>query len=241
MDFYSQFAQYYDDIFQFQQAKLDFLDHWFRDARTLLDIGCGTGQYTAGLDELGHSCMGIDLDPAMIAVAQERHPQTEFAAYDMLNIGELEPSFDGIFCIGNTAAHLPQSDFRDFISDIHNKLEPGGIWIFQVMNWDYIVKQDEYEFSLLEHKEKGIMFYRSYVDISPEKVSFRTNLLKEDRLIFDKTIALFPILSKDYISMHEKTGFTLLGQFADFKSTPYDPNTDSANIFVFQKSQGDRS
>ena len=240
MDFYSEFARYYEDIFTYQQQKMDFLTRWFKEASTLLDVGCGTGQYAGRLNEQGHSCLGIDLDPAMIAVAKERYPEAEFMAYDMLNIAELDRSFDGVFCIGNTAAHIPHDDFREFISHIYNMLNPGGIWLFQVLNWDFILTQESYEFSEIENKEKGIKFIRTYPEISDEQVAFRTNLWKDDRLIFDKTIALFPIKSKNYLEMHEGAGFSLLGQFADFKSTPYDSQKDSANIFVFQKPQGDQ-
>lgn len=238
MAFYSEFAAYYDDIFPFQQQTLDFLNHWFQEASTLLDVGCGTGQYAGRLTDAGHTCLGIDLDPTMIATAQERYPDIEFIAYDMLDIASLERSFDGIFCIGNTAAHLPRDDFQEFIRDVFDSLNPGGIWIYQVLNWDYIIKQDTYEFPELENQEKRVKFFRSYSDISTETVSFRTNLWHSDHLIFDKTIALFPILSEDYRQMHEDMGFSFQHQFADFKSTPYDTAKDSANIFVFQKPQG---
>lgn len=40
--------------------------------RRLLDVGCGTGRFTAGFAARGARVTGVDLDPAMLAVASTR-------------------------------------------------------------------------------------------------------------------------------------------------------------------------
>lgn len=38
------------------------------------DVGCGPGEVTAHLNELGVDAFGIDLSPEMVAVARRDHP-----------------------------------------------------------------------------------------------------------------------------------------------------------------------
>jgi SAM-dependent methyltransferase len=49
------------------------LDH-VPDARSLLDVGCGTGRVTAGLAERPLRVFGLDRSPAMLAVMRRCHP-----------------------------------------------------------------------------------------------------------------------------------------------------------------------
>src|SRR4051794_36730417 len=44
-----------------------------RGAR-ILDAGCGTGRVGGALAALGHTVIGVDLDPDLIAVASQDHP-----------------------------------------------------------------------------------------------------------------------------------------------------------------------
>ncbi len=41
-------------------------------ARTLLDVGCGTGRHMKELHSLGFTCVGTDLSPAMLTKAKSR-------------------------------------------------------------------------------------------------------------------------------------------------------------------------
>ena len=50
---------------------LDLLDE-FRGARTVLEIGCGTGHFAAFLARQGFSVVGVDRAPAMLAEARRR-------------------------------------------------------------------------------------------------------------------------------------------------------------------------
>jgi SAM-dependent methyltransferase len=46
----------------------------FADARTVLEVGCGTGHFTAWLAERGLRPIGLDRAPAMLASLRRRHP-----------------------------------------------------------------------------------------------------------------------------------------------------------------------
>ena len=112
MSFYTQFAETYESIFPFSEAVYGFLRRYLpAPPASVLDVGCGTGHYTGALAADGYDAVGIDLDAAMIAHARAHYSTARFHVMDMLDIADLDHPFDGLACIGNTAAHLTQAQF----------------------------------------------------------------------------------------------------------------------------------
>ena len=235
MAFYSKLAAVYSLIFPFREPVHQFLKKRLPPGRTfVLDVGCGTGHYTARFAHEGYSVLGIDLDGEMIRVARQRHAGGSFRVLNMLDIDGLEGSFDLIFCIGNTVAHLPRKDFETFVHRVYRKLGRDGLWIFQVRNWDYVLKLESYDFPVLE-ADDGIRFHRRYFDITPDRLLFETRLTAGRRPLFEERVSLYPIRTEHYVEIHEKCGFHLQEHFADFAGTRYVASKDSANVFVFAK------
>ena len=147
MAFYSDFAGHYEKIFPFRQGVAAFLDQWLPAGGRILDVGCGTGHYCAALDQAGRRSLGIDLDPGMIREAERLHPDGEFRILGMEEIGLLPAGgFAGIFCIGNVLPHLPANQLAGFLVDVQSLLEPGGVWIFQTVNFDPILGEEDFIF-----------------------------------------------------------------------------------------------
>ena len=188
MSFYTKFAQYYESIFPFKQPIFDFLKSNTRqETKDILDIGCGTGHYSTAFSQAGFRTTGIDLDASMIDYAKEHYHDTTFHRKNMLDIDTLDRHFDLAFCIGNTIAHLTKSEFDSFINIVRNILRPGGIWIFQVRNWDYVIQHKEYNFPTLKTNGGRLQFYRSYTNITTDSLQFNTRLTDENKLIFKGT------------------------------------------------------
>ncbi|MFD4241657.1 class I SAM-dependent methyltransferase [Streptomyces sp. NPDC058525] len=51
--------------------------------RAVADLGCGPGRVTAHLDALGVRAFGVDLSPAMVAVARRTYPGLRFEVGSM--------------------------------------------------------------------------------------------------------------------------------------------------------------
>lgn len=67
----------------------------------ILDVGCGTGNFSIKLAEMGCKVIGIDLSEKMINKAKEKIKNTnldiEFYAMDVYDIDFPDESFDGVF------------------------------------------------------------------------------------------------------------------------------------------------
>jgi SAM-dependent methyltransferase len=234
--FYSEFAEYYEAVFPFREEVCSFLKSYIPDGtRRILDAGCGTGHYCGRLAADGSEVVGIDLDPQMIEVARKSYPKPTFHCMNMLEVGRVDPPFDLAFCIGNVAPHLTQDEFGLFVEEIARSLRPGGVWIFQVVNWDYILTQDSYAFRTRKLGAGDVVFLREYREISDSRVRFLTRLASGDRTIFEGDVWLHPIRTDEYLRLHRKLGLELVGHFADFQRAPYSAETDTGSVFVFCK------
>jgi len=234
MTFYSDFADHYERIFPFREEVYTFL-HAGRPGppRRILDAGCGTGDYCGRFAAAGFEAVGLDLDPAMVEAARRRYPAVVFQCLDMMEIASLGSAFDLTFCIGNTAAHLPQEAFARFILAVKGILRPGGRWIFQVVNWDYILSRAEDRFSLKTIETQAATFEREYRDVSGRRLRFCTRLRVGGRTAFEGEVWLYPILAAEVLRLHQGAGFRLEGHYGDYRRSPFDPSRDSGSVYVF--------
>src|SRR5262249_56882134 len=46
----------------------------------VIDLGCGSGTFTALLARHGFDCVGLDISAKLVAVGRRKHPQIEFVA-----------------------------------------------------------------------------------------------------------------------------------------------------------------
>lgn len=80
------------------------IDQHQPDARTVLDIGCGTGSDLA-YHARRFVCTGVDVQPQMIAYARQRYPALNLHVGDMRSI-RLGRAFDVILSVGMTPSYL---------------------------------------------------------------------------------------------------------------------------------------
>jgi SAM-dependent methyltransferase len=96
----------------------------------ILDAGCGIGRNGAYLHHTGHTVIGIDVDPTLIAAARTDHPGPQWLLGDLAELdlpahGVSEP-FDVILCAGNVMTFLAPSTRTDVLQRFHQHLAPGG-------------------------------------------------------------------------------------------------------------------
>lgn len=86
-----------------------------RGAR-ILDAGCGPGRLGGYLAEAGHRVVGVDVDPALIAAAEQDHPGPRWLVGDLAELDlparggdDLAEPFDVIVSAGNVMTFLAPS------------------------------------------------------------------------------------------------------------------------------------
>lgn len=102
-------------------------------SRLVLDLGCGAGPLSQRLVEHGFSTWGLDLSPALITVARERLPGSEFQCGSLLDVRL--PRAAAAAAVGEVLNYVTAYD-PDALSSafqrIFEALIPGGIFLFDL-------------------------------------------------------------------------------------------------------------
>jgi SAM-dependent methyltransferase len=79
----------------------------------VLDAGCGGGRVGAFLAAAGHEVVGVDVDPVLIAAAEEDHPGPTWLVGDLATLDlparGIPAAFDGVVCAGNVMPFVAPS------------------------------------------------------------------------------------------------------------------------------------
>lgn len=105
------------------------LRHVMPDARSVLDIGCNTGELVAGLGQLGWNARGCDIDAKAVAVGQARGRDL-FAAN--LETGPIPGAYDGVILI-HTLEHCLLPGL--LLANLASAIVRGGIVHIRVPNY----------------------------------------------------------------------------------------------------------
>ncbi|MGQ5635476.1 MULTISPECIES: class I SAM-dependent DNA methyltransferase [unclassified Streptomyces] len=89
------------------------------------DLGSGPGHVTALLDELGVPAFGVDLSPAMVALARAGYPRLRFHVGSMTSLDLPDATLGGILALYSTI-HVPDDRLPAAFAEFHRTLRSGG-------------------------------------------------------------------------------------------------------------------
>jgi SAM-dependent methyltransferase len=135
------YAAYYDLLYADKgyEEEADFLvDLMAKEApgaRTLLELGCGTGGHALPLLRRGYSVCGIDRSPGMVEGARERFraagfPEAELALGDV-RTARLDRKFDVVLSLFHVVSYqTTQADILATFQTAAAHLNAGGVFVF---------------------------------------------------------------------------------------------------------------
>jgi SAM-dependent methyltransferase len=102
-------------------------------SRRVLDLGCGAGPLSRRLAEQGFSMWGLDLSPALIALARQRLRGAEFECGSILDVQF--PRSVAAAAVGevlNYATAQERGTLDGIFQRVFEALEPGGVFLFDL-------------------------------------------------------------------------------------------------------------
>lgn len=97
--------------------------------KPIWDFGCGPGQTTQYLQNLGVEISGLDLSEKLIEQANLIHPGTTFQKGNILDLEFEDESIAGIVAF-YAIVHFSQEQVEKAFREIFRVLQPGGVFLF---------------------------------------------------------------------------------------------------------------
>lgn len=119
---------------------------WFNrhidwSGKEVLDLGCAGGFMSEAIASLGANVTGIDPASAAIDAARAHARKEGFRIHYDVGMGEALPyeaaSFDAVVCV-DVLEHV--NDLNQVLSEVHRVLKPGGLFLFDTINRNFIAK-----------------------------------------------------------------------------------------------------
>jgi SAM-dependent methyltransferase len=143
-----EYADQYDLLYSDKnyEAECDVLEEVFRrygdgNVRTVLDLGCGTGNHAIPLARRGYRVIGVDRSDEMLAHAREKVSAIQLAEGSVMPIFvhgdvrsvELAQQFDAVLMMFAVLSyHLTNDDVLAALRSVRRHLRPGGLFVCDV-------------------------------------------------------------------------------------------------------------
>jgi glycine/sarcosine N-methyltransferase len=230
-NFYTSISKYYSEIFPYNPVQLKFVKNsvGLLKNKHVLDIGCATGELAFNLAKDGAIVTGIDLNEDLLNQAKNNKqlPNLQFQIGNMLELESdfQKEQFDAILCFGNTLVHLSTIELiQQMLNGVKAVLKPGGLFLMQILNYDYILKEKVSALPLIE--TNNIKFIRKYkFNVNSPLIRFQTDLyLKNEEQNVSNETSLFGLKSSVLFDMLANSGFRKIELYSNFKQSAFGGN-----------------
>jgi 2-polyprenyl-3-methyl-5-hydroxy-6-metoxy-1,4-benzoquinol methylase len=111
----------------------------------VLDLGCGAGvPVTRWLADRGFTVTGVDVSAKQLELARTNVPDGIFLKADMTGVVFRPESFDAVVAF-HSIIHVPRTEHRTLLENIHRWLKPGGALLATMTVTDYEGREEDWE------------------------------------------------------------------------------------------------
>jgi ubiquinone/menaquinone biosynthesis C-methylase UbiE len=125
------------------------------DRRPVWDLGCGPGQTTAYLQNLGLEISGLDISAGILEQARALWPEIHFQKGTLLDLAFDNDSIAGALAF-YAMVHFTEEQVRLALNEVFRVLQPGGLFLFAFHIGDETIHLDEF---LGKEVDIDVMFF----------------------------------------------------------------------------------
>lgn len=192
------FYKYYDLLFARKDYKketeivFELYKRFTKDfPKKILEIGCGTGNHTREIADSDARIVAIDIDQEMISIAKVKIAKCPNVQVLETRVEDLpEKNFDLCVALFNVVTYIGDVDsLKSFLNAISSRLNPGGIFIFDMWNGEAVLKDPPREkvTEAFENERKVVCRLTPTIDSRKRKTLLTYNFeVFEGRLLVEK-------------------------------------------------------
>lgn len=240
---YNRFAYVYDQLMidtpydQWVEKVVRQAEKYQVQAKTILDVACGTGELSVWLAEAEFQVTGVDLSEDMLAVADAKAVERGLhVQFFQANMTEMEGfgSFDLITIFCDSLNYLQtEAEFVQTFQRVYDLLEPNGLFIFDVHSL-FKINQIFKNQTFAINDEEVSYIWQCFEGEWPNSVEHDLSFFVQDEQSkkydrFDELHFQRTFSNSQYEQWLIEAGFELLEVTADF--TEDQPQEDSERIF----------
>lgn len=254
---YRQFAAVYDRLME-EMPYSDWMSFarrcWdkYGVPRTIVDLGCGTGNLTIPLARSGFSVFGIDLSSEMLSVARSKweasasrlgsrdEPGTIRWLQQDMRDWDLPQPVDAVISFCDCLNYLTEpEDVTSAIRHTYDGLAPGGLFLFDVHSPRQLERYAEEQPFVYDEKDVAYLWTCDYDADRKEIEHSLTFFIQEESGAKSGPGALYSRFEESHVQRAydpdwiadqlSEAGFELLHRFADFKWEK--PDEQSERLF----------
>jgi SAM-dependent methyltransferase len=201
MSIFKDYSNYYDLLYSDKNYKeeVEYIDQLIQEnfpgAKTILNLGCGTGKHDILLSKKGYSITAIDFSDTMIDIAKEKSniDGIQFHVGDVRNF-ESNKKFDVVISLFHVMSYQTKnSDLIQTFQTAKKHLKVGGVFIFDCwygpgvladppINKTKVVENDQMKINRITtpkmHEDKNCVDVNFEIAIT-NKISFENYLISE--------------------------------------------------------------
>ncbi len=167
MKIFNSYAKYYDLLYKDKNyfSEVNYIEKFIKkfhpNAKTILDLGCGTGEHDFILAKKGYAVTGVELSSKMLEIAayklknnKKDYPNLKFLHGDIRNIS-LAKKFDVIISLFHVLNYQTQNaDLKSTLKIVSKHLKKNGPFIFDFWYGPAVLKErPESRIKKLQNKE----------------------------------------------------------------------------------------